>query len=66
MNPATGPRIRTGSDRGLRTQTKPTASRGDPDPALEKRKIWCFGISKTRVKEKYHVPRYIAKASTHF
>ena len=39
MNAATGPPIRTCSDRGRRTKTKPTASRGDPNPALEKRKL---------------------------
>ena len=36
---ATGPPIRMGSDKGLRTKTKPTASTSDPDPALEKRKL---------------------------
>ena len=39
MNPATGPPIRTGSYKGLRNKMKPTASRGDADPILEKRKL---------------------------
>ena len=39
MDPATRPPIRTGSDMGLRSKTRPTASKGDPDPALEKRKL---------------------------
>ena len=66
VNPVTRPPIRTGSDRGLRTKMKHTASRGDPHLALVKRKLVFWYQHNKGSRRNIMCQGPLEKASTHF